>query len=230
MPAGLRSTVSALAAVAVVAAGMVVPSVAQATSPAVTLTITPTSVASGAPVELKASMPVRDDTGTVSQEIVQTIDPAKVRLTGATDIVAPQGWTLSYSFDNGSTWTGTAPTSATSTATSWDKVTAVKASGSLVTDGSDAGRQVASANVSGPVQSLAPAALQSTVGDGYQAFFDPARTRVFNVYHHNSPRRLDCWYIQTGAKCAGFPFTFGSGSDTSSTLNRSGRRKCTLFC
>ncbi|MFM9136242.1 MAG: hypothetical protein ACKOT0_12565, partial [bacterium] len=216
---------SALAAFAVVAAGLVLPGVAQASgAPAVTLTITPTSVASGSPVELKASMPVRDDTGTVAQEIVQTIDRTTVTRTAVTDIVAPQGRTLSYSFDSGSTWTGTAPTSASGTATSWDRVNAVKASGSLITDGSDAGRQVARADVAGPVASLAPAALVSSVGDGYQAFFDPARTRVFNVYHHSATRKLDCWFISTGAKCVGFPFTFGLGTDTSSTLNRSTAR------
>ena len=227
MPAGVRSSrmISAFAALAVAAAGLVAPAAAQASgTPQMTLTITPTSVATGSAVELKASMPVRDDTGTVAQEIVQTIDRTKVRLTAASDIVAPQGWTLSYSFDSGATWTATTPTSATGTATSWDRVTAVKASGSLVTDGSDAGRQVATATVAGPVASLAPAALTTSTGDGYQVFFDPGRTRAFTVYHHKSPRTIDCWIIATGAKCAGFPFTFGLGADTSSTLNRSTAR------
>ncbi len=92
MPSGVRPrrVVSALCALAVVAAGLVVPAVAQAApaSAAVDLAVSPGSVPSGGVVNLTASMPVRDDTGSVTQEIVQTIDPTKVKLTAASDIIA----------------------------------------------------------------------------------------------------------------------------------------------
>lgn len=199
--------VSALAALAVVAAGLVVPATALASgTPAVTLDIAPASATPGAVVNLTASMPVRDDTGSVTQEIVQTIDPTKVKLTAASDITYPSGWTLSYSTD-GTNFSATAPASAAA----WAAVRAVKATGILSSLGSDGGRQVAQSTVSGGSVAQTPTTLPSSgLGlDGFKVFFDPGRTRVFNLYHHTSGAILDCYVVLSGTRCAGFPFNYG---------------------
>ena len=178
MPPG--RAVSALAALAVVAAGLVVPATALASgTPAVTLDIAPASATPGAVVNLTASMPVRDDTGSVTQEIVQTIDPTKVKLTAASDITYPSGWTLSYSTD-GSTFSGTAP----ATPAAWAAIRAVRASGSVSTAGSSGGQQVLEGSASIPNTTIAPpASSTSQGGDGFDVAFDP-RGYVWNAWHH----------------------------------------------
>ncbi len=73
-------------ALAVLAGTLNVPlDVADATGGAITLTTSSATVAPGAQVTLTAGMPV-SASGTVLQEIVQTIDPTKVKLTGVDDI------------------------------------------------------------------------------------------------------------------------------------------------
>ena len=149
-------------------------------------------------------MPV-SDAGTVSQEITQTIDPTKAVLTGAADILKPVGWSLQYF--NGSSWSGTAPASAGA----WAQISKVRTSGTISSQGSDSGYQIATGTATGAAVNLTPATIPASGGgDGYQAFFDPARTRVFNVYHHNTTTsQLDCHVLATGATCTGFPFAVG---------------------
>ena len=174
----------------------------------VTLTSESATVAPGAQVTLTAGMPVVG-AGTVSQEIIQRIDPTKVKLTSLSDITYPSGWSLSYSTD-GVTFSATTPASSAA----WAAVRAVKATGSLVTDGAYNGRQVAQSTVSAATVDLAPPdeLVASGAGDGFQAFFDQGRTRVFNLYHHASylSPTLDCHVIATGATCNGFPFVTGA--------------------
>jgi CshA-type fibril repeat protein len=183
---------------------------AQAAGGAVTETSSVASTTAGSQVTLTATAPIQD-AGTFTQSIVQTIDPTKVKLTGLSDIAYPQGWTLSYSTD-GSTFTATTPTSSAA----WAAVRAVKATGSLATEGSDNGRQVAQSTVSAATVNLAPPTqvVASEYGDGFQAFFDPGRTLVFNLSHHSSAltKTLDCHVIATGATCTGFPFITGAAT------------------
>ena len=183
-----------------------------------------TSVSPGAKVDLIAEMPVVQQ-GTVTQEIVQTIDPTKLKLTAATDITYPNGWTLSVSF-NGTSFTPSLPASATGSATSWDKVVKVKASGPIVSQGESNGYQIAEGTASGSAVSTAPAFIASSgTGDGFEAFFDPGRTRVFNLYHHEqtylpssayyslTPATLDCHVLADGSTCAGFPWKTRIGTN-----------------
>lgn len=156
------------------------------------------TVTPGSTVDLTASMPVVS-AGSTTQTLTQTIDPTKVKLTGASDITYPAGWTLSYSTD-GTIFSSTAPT----TTNGWAAVTAVRATGSLESSGASNGFQVASRTATGTARSIAPSSITIVgTGDGYQAFFDPGRTRVFNVFHHQrsgSSGQLDCYVIATGAR------------------------------
>ena len=173
-------------------------------APAVTLTSTSANVAPAAQVTLTAGMPVVG-AGTVSQEIVQRIDPTKMKLTSVSDIAYPTGWTLSYSTD-GSTFSATTPANSAA----WAAVRAVKATGNVNSQGTENGYQIATGTATGSTVSLSPGNITASGGgDGYQAFFDPARTRIFNVYHHATGNQLDCHVISTGATCSGFPFAMG---------------------
>ena len=178
----------------------------------VTLSASLATVASGSTVDLTASMPVVS-AGSTTQTLTQTIDPTKVKLTSASDITYPAGWTLSYSTD-GTIFSSTAPT----TTNGWAAVTAVRATGSLESSGASNGFQVASRTATGSAVNTAPASLAVTnSGDGYQAFFDPSRTRVFNLFHHSAgdgiTAPLDCYVISTGQRCVGFPFNYGGNTD-----------------
>ena len=159
-------------------------------------------------------MPV-SDSGTVSQEIVQTIDPTKVKLTGVADITYPVGWTLSYCSGAATDCTIAANFSATTpaNATAWAAVKAVKAAGSIVSEGaSGTGKQVASRTSTGVLAPNGSSVSGASAGDGWDVFFDPGYTRVFNRYHHKSTLRVDCNWLRTenghtaGANCWS-PFT-----------------------
>ena len=172
-------------------------------TPAVTLNANPSTVQPGDSTTITAGMPV-SDAGTVSQEIIQTIDPSKAALTGGSSITRPAGWDLSY-FD-GSAWSNTAPANAAA----WAQITKVKTSGTINSQGSESGYQIATGTANGAVVNLTPPTIPAGgTGDGYQAFFDPGRTRVFNVFHHKSSSggQLDCHVLATGNVCAGFPFS-----------------------
>ena len=170
---------------------------------------TATEVAPGSKVDLTATAPVAV-AGTTQQEIVQDISPL-LSLQSVSDIVAPAGWTISYSTD-GTTWTTTAPT----TAAGWSAIRKVKASGELISQGADnVGRQIAStdANAAQPTTGQFPTTTGAT-GDGWNVFFDDAG-HIFNVWHHNgsggsnvgsSNQSVDC-HLRTGESCGpSWPF------------------------
>lgn len=186
---------------------------------AISLTPSASSVAPGQTVDLTAAMPVVA-VGSTTQTLTQVIDPTKVKLTSASDITYPAGWTLSYSTD-GTSFSSTAPT----TTAGWAAVRAVRATGDLVSSGSSNGFQVASRTATGTAQSIAPSSITiSGSGDGFQAFFDPGRTRVFNVFHHKATGtaggQLDCHVIATGTRCTGFPLDMGIFQTPDSSMGR----------
>lgn len=140
-------------------------------------------------------------TGTYSQEIITTIDPATTSLTSTNQIAYPAGWTLS--FFNGSSWSQTTPANSSA----WAAVTKVKASGPLDSLGSDNGNQIASRS-----QTVALAQSGSFTaaggGDGWSVIFDNSN-HIYNIWHHdgssNNPS-VDC-HTRSGASCGpGWPF------------------------
>ncbi len=139
------------------------------------------------------------DTGVLSQTISINIDPTKMSLSSANQIVAPNGWTIYYY--NGSSWSSTAPANASA----WAAITKVKATGVLNSQGTSNGQQIST----GTATAVAPpsgAFSASGSGDGWSVFFDNAN-HIFNVYHHDSPASIDC-HTRTGTTCSGsWPFS-----------------------
>ena len=181
----------------------------------VALSASSATVTPGSTVDLTASMPVVS-AGSTTQTLTQTIDPTKVKLTSASDITYPAGWALSFSTD-GTSFSSTAPT----TTNGWAAITAVRATGSVNSNGSDSnGYQIATGTATGSAVNLVPPSTSASVAgsDGYQVFFDANRTRAFNVFHHSSAltASLDCKFIATGATCVGFPFVWGGETDEAS--------------
>ena len=126
------------------------------------------TVTPGSTVDLTASMPVVS-AGSTTQTLTQTIDPTKVKLTSASDIAYPAGWTLSFSTD-GTSFSSTAP----STTNGWAAITAVRATGSVNSNGSDSnGYQIATGTATGSAVNLVPPSTSASVAgsDGYQVFF-----------------------------------------------------------
>lgn len=113
--------------------------------------------------------------------------------------VAPEGWTLYYSVNHGSTWTTTEPAQASS-------VTDIKAVGTNIAAGAISGTsQTYSTETTANVPSGTFGA--SSGGDGWGVtFYD---NFVFNVYHHSDVTILDCHLISDGTRCdnANYPAT-----------------------
>jgi outer membrane protein OmpA-like peptidoglycan-associated protein len=127
---------------------------------------------------------------------------------------APEGWTLSYSTNNGATWATTEPSPASG-------VTDIKATASSVAAGAISGySQQFSTETSAAIPSSVFSA--STGGDGWGiTFYD---NYIFNIYHHNDQTILDCYLRTTGARCAGYT-KYITTVENGSTINyRAGMR------
>ena len=208
-----RATIAAFASVLTVIGVIGGAPLAQATA-GITVTSSAASVAPGSTIDLTASAPIAQP-GSTTQQITQIIDPTKVQLTAVADITYPTGWALSYCSGSATDCTNSANFSATTpaNAAAWAAVKAVRATGSVDSPTADPnGYQTARGTATGNGVSLAPGAISASGnGDGYQAFFDPGHTRVFNVFHHkNGGGQLDCHIITNGATCTGFPFNIGA--------------------
>ena len=144
--------------------------------------------------------------GTVTQSIITSFDPSRARLTGASGIVAPTGWTLSYSTD-GVTF-GAAPTSLPG----WAAIRSVKATGSILSGGDAAGLQVVTGS---GTASVPPSGAFNAGGggDGWDVSFDE-QGNVYNLFHHDGywgsgfkTPGLHC-HTRSGASCGpGWPFS-----------------------
>lgn len=130
--------------------------------------------------------------GVGSREIRTTYDANTVYQAGTAR--APEGWTLKYSTNHGSTWVTSEPSPASS-------VTDIKASASSVAAGAiDGYSQGYSTETSAAVPSSTFSA--STGGDGWGVtFYD---NYIFNIYHHADQTVLDCHLRTTGDRCDGY--------------------------
>lgn len=180
-----------------------------ATASGVTLTPSSASVAPGSKVTLTAATPVAG-IGTISQEITQTIDPTKVKLTSLDDITYPTGWSLQFS-TNGTSFSSTVPASAAA----WAAVTAVRTSGAVVSQGASNGKQIAVGSSTQPL--VPPGGSFSATSPGSDpwivAFEDDGR--VFVQIHHkyggvgglnNGAPYIKC-FTRAAATCAGWSST-----------------------
>ena len=196
---------------------------AAASGPAITVSTSASSVAPSSTIDLTAAAPVAQ-AGSTTQEITQVIDPTKVKLTALSDITYPVGWTLSYcsGASTDCTVAGNFSSTTPANATAWANVKAIKATGSIDSQGESAGYQLAAGTANGSAVRRTPATIPASgTGDGYQVFFDPGYTRVFNVFHHNSSTgQIDCHVISTGATCAGFPYRAGVTTTNQYSMGR----------
>ena len=181
-------------------------STASAVSRAVTAStdLQTTSADGGGMFTVSARVPVAAP-GTVSQSITMSFDSSRARVTGANGIVAPSGWTLTYSSDG--TNFGAAPASASG----WATIRAVRATGSILSGGDAAGLQVATGSGTATVPPSG-AFNAGGGGDGWDVAFDE-QGHVYNTFHHDGywgsgfiTPGLHC-HTRSGASCGpGWPF------------------------
>lgn len=218
---GRRRAIGGLAATSLLAGALSVAIAAPANAQAildVTLTA-PASVAHGSTVTLVATAPVADDSTTTGESLIQYIDPTKLKLTSASQVTAPTGWTVYYSLD-GVNFTATVP----STPAQWAAVRAVKTTGPIKSAGSTpTGDQIAANNstVTPPPPVIFPAGGNG--GDGWDVGIDD-QNHVFNTYHHDgadgtTKGAIDC-HTRTGASCGpAWPFNLSTRSLRTSSVS-----------
>ena len=183
-------------------------------APTMTSTLSVTSVAAGDKVDLTTQVPGVSEVGAATQEIIQSIDSSKVRLTSASDVIAPEGWAVTYSTDG---------TNFSATPSSWAAVVKVKAAGSVNSGGlSGDGKQLYQTSATSPGTVTTPNGVSRSGGDGWDVEFD-SRGYIYNWYHHGALNSgLDCRDRFTGQLCAGsWPMpltTSGFVSNFQSTL------------
>lgn len=171
-----------------------------------------TSANGGGSFTITSSVPVAAP-GTVSQSITTSFDPTRAQVTGSSGIVAPSGWTLSYSSD-GTTF-GAAP----GTPSGWAAIRAVRATGSIASGGDAAGLQIATGSGTATVPPSG-AFNAGGGGDGWDVSFDE-QGNVYNVFHHDGywgsgfiTPGLHC-HTRSGATCGpGWPFALRIPSGT----------------
>jgi CshA-type fibril repeat protein len=168
-----------------------------------TSSLSVTSAQAGDKVDLTTQIPAVSTVDNSTQEIIQSIDSTKVRLTSAADVTAPAGWTVTYSTDG---------TTYSASPSSWPAVVKVKASGPVNSGGStNDGKQIISttATMPGTVNTVDGASRAG--GDGYDTEFD-SRGYLYNTYHHNyADGALDCRKRSDGSFCGpNWPFGLAS--------------------
>ncbi len=180
-----------------------------------------TSANGGGSFTVTSAVPVAAP-GTVAQSITTNFDPSRAQVTGSSGIVAPSGWTLSYSSD-GTTF-GAAPNSPSG----WAAIRAVRATGSIASGGDAAGLQIAT----GSGTAIVPPSGAFNAGgggDGWDVSFDE-QGNVYNVFHHDGywgsgfiTPGLHC-HTRSGASCGpGWPFSLRIPSGTTGPDGLSGQ-------
>jgi len=172
-------------------------------TPPMTSTLSVTSVAAGDKVDLTTQLPAVSAVDNSTQEIIQSIDSTKVRLTSSADVIAPAGWAVTYSTDG---------TTFAATPSSWSAVVKVKATGQVNSGGATGdGKQIytTTASLPGTVNTVDGASRAG--GDGYDTEFD-SRGYLYNTYHHNyADGALDCRKRSDGSFCGqNWPFGLAS--------------------
>lgn len=198
---------ASLSAIALVTAMLTVPSVQIAsavatarTEPTPDVTGTNTSVSvsgsqirEGATLAQSTSLVVGSSAllnpGLGDREIRTSYDANTVYQSGS--VQAPEGWTLQYSTNNGTSWVNSEPSPASS-------VTDIRATKTNVAAGLVSGY---SQQYSTETVSSIPSGTFSGSGGGDGWGVDFYENYVLNVYHHSSEIRFECKLRATGGKC-----------------------------
>ena len=192
----LAASALALSSLAGVAFGTIVATSAPAgAAPALPTTLSSTSLSTGGTTRAVTTAPVRQK-GATTQTITNLFNPAKFSFAGNTAV--PENWSEEYTCDHGQTWTATSSDAC---------VDGVRSTGDLTSLGLEAGSQVWQGSQTSGADTQATIKLTG-VGDGWAASVNPDGTRVYNVYHHNSPSAIDCHLTSDGSQCPGFRHAF----------------------
>ena len=151
--------------------------------------------------------------GTGDRELRVKLDPGLVYQTGG--VTAPEGWTVEYSTNNGTSWSASEP-NLPSDVTDVRAYKSALAAGPIVN-----GSQIFSSETVAPIP--ASTFSGSTGGDGWDVFF--YENYVLNIFHHDFEAvKLNCLLRTTGTLCPGFDpnDTAKSKFDGYQTGNRSG--------
>ncbi len=141
--------------------------------------------------------------GNGTRELRIDLDDATIYRAGS--VVAPEGWSIEWSVDDGANWVGTEP------GTPAD-VTNVRASATVNAGAVNGSSQSYTKAVTSPVP--ASTFSGSTGGDGWDVFFYD--NYVLNIFHHSgSSVGLDCHLRSTGARCTGYDPTQTTGANHS---------------
>ena len=159
--------------------------------------------AANVPTPFVAQMAPIDSTQNVAvrQKMEATWDNSKYQLQTLDSISSPQGWGMEYQTRNG--WLAAPPLDLSS-------ITGLRASGTVISDGLSGGDAMVGRQIVRGQNAIVVAAVPGTFaiptnGDGWDVFFDSKMTKVFNVYHHSSPAKVDCHERSNGTQCAGWP-------------------------
>ncbi|HEX8438088.1 hypothetical protein, partial [Archangium sp.] len=166
-----------------------------------------TSQLDGGTHSYTATLPPTAGVGTITQTLEATWD--WMLHSPSAPPIHPQGWSIDYYAG------GTKLTSAPTTPSGWASVSRIVSTGSTTVDGLDGERQVLLSTISAPPVVVASSFSSGSVGDGWDVFFDPAYTKVFNIHHHSGPATVMCRKLVDGTACPGFPI------DLTKTANRS---------
>lgn len=172
----------------------------------------PASVNVGDSLTMRVTAPV-ESVGTENLELVANWSLDTGRISGASDVTAPEGWTTTYTTDGTSYVTNPA---------NWSQVIGVKAVGSVSSGGFTAasqshplGLQTIATSSAGSVRPTLGNFQGGAAGDGWNAFHGDGK--IFNIYHHTNPFGIDCHVrVSTGAKC--WPTLNGSAFTVSGFL------------
>ena len=150
----------------------------------------------------------------IGNSLEASIDTTRQHLTGAP--IYPDGWTATY-YSN-----GTALTAAPTTASGWASVDRIVTNGSVRYDGAVNGYQLyVGATVATAPPPTAASFSGGSAGDGWDVFFSPDRTKVFNIHHHNGPATVMCRKAADGTSCGtGWPFSVYNTGDRATDIGR----------
>lgn len=138
--------------------------------------------------------------GNGPRELRIDLDDATVYKAGS--VVAPEGWTIEWSTDDGANWLNAEPGTASD-------VTSVRATATVDAGAINGSSQSYTKAVNSPVP--ASTFSGSTGGDGWDVFFYD--NYVLNIFHHQENYvALDCHLRTSGARCTGFDPTLTSGA------------------
>ena len=160
------------------------------------------TVNQGTTVKVGSSSLLKEGTG--NRELRVKLDPGLVYQSGG--VTAPEGWTVQYSINNGTSWVSSEPSPASG-------VTDVRATKTALAAGPIvSGSQIFSSETVAPIP--ASTFTGSTGGDGWDVFF--YENYVLNIFHHQEGYiALNCLLRTTGTLCPGFDPAQTSGANFS---------------